>query len=66
MQEAGQLLDDHVRYEERAFFEAVQKALSPDELDQMGRALDKERDARGGPSCAVDLSAGRPGLEPIR
>lgn len=66
MQEAGQLLDDHVRYEERAFFEAVQRALSPDALDELGEALEKERAARGGPSCAANPSAGRPDREPIR
>lgn len=66
MQEAGRLLDDHVRYEERAFFEAVQKALSPEQLDDLGKALEKEREARGGPSCAGNLSAGPPDLEPIR
>jgi len=66
MQEAGQLLDDHVRYEERAFFEAVQQALTAQQLHDLGRALEAAREARGGPSCAVNLSAGRPDPSPTR
>jgi hypothetical protein len=54
---AGQLIDDHVRYEERAFFEEVQKKLTREALQVLGRALDAERTARGAPGCAVNLSA---------
>lgn len=54
MAEAGQLLDDHVRYEERAFFEGVQRALSADALTEIGRAIDANRVARGAaPGCAL-------------
>jgi hemerythrin-like domain-containing protein len=66
MQETGQLLDDHVRYEERAFFEALQRTLSPEALDLLGQALAAEREARGGPTCPVNLSADRPDPSPIR
>ena len=54
MAEAGQLLDDHVRYEERHFFEAVQRALPAADLDEIGRAIEASRAARGvaGPACA--------------
>ena len=47
MEEAGTLLHDHVRYEERVFFMGVQAALSPEQLDGLGRALEERRDARG-------------------
>ena len=47
MEEAARLLHDHVRYEERVFFMEVQAALSPEALDQMGRALEDRRAARG-------------------
>lgn len=55
MAQAGQLLDDHVRFEERCFFEGVQRALSADALLQIGRAIEANRAARGaaGPSCAL-------------
>jgi hemerythrin-like domain-containing protein len=54
MAEAGQLLDDHVRYEERHFFEVVQRALPAADLDEIGRAIEASRAARGvaGPACA--------------
>ena len=47
MEEAARLLHDHVRYEERVFFMDVQAALSPEELDRLGRALEEHRAARG-------------------
>lgn len=54
MAEAGQLLDDHVRYEERAFFESVQRASSAEVLGEIGRAIDANREARGvAPGCAL-------------
>jgi hemerythrin len=51
--ELGQLLDDHVRYEERAFFETLQRHLSAAELAELGRRLDARRGERGAPSCPV-------------
>lgn len=49
--ELGQLLDDHVRYEERAFFETLQRHLSAAELAELGQKLDARRSERGAPSC---------------
>ena len=47
MEEAAALLHDHVRYEERVFFMGVQAALSPGQLEELGRALEERRAARG-------------------
>lgn len=60
MAQAGQLLDDHVRFEERCFFEGVQRALSADALLEIGRAIEANRAARGvaGPACALPLRLG--------
>ncbi len=49
----GSLLHDHVRYEERAWFEALQARLGAPELLRLGRALEAHREARGGPGCAL-------------
>jgi len=54
MGELGSLLHDHVRFEERAFFETLQARLGADELARLGRALAAHREARGrGPGCAL-------------
>lgn len=54
MAQAGQLLDDHVRFEERAFFEGLQRRLSPDALAEIGREIEANRAARGvAMSCAL-------------
>jgi hemerythrin-like domain-containing protein len=45
--ELGDLIHDHVRYEERALFESLQRALGGDELAALGEALDAHRRARG-------------------
>jgi hemerythrin-like domain-containing protein len=39
LNELGDLLRDHVRFEERELFPLVEDALSPDALDALGRAL---------------------------
>lgn len=53
LKEIGVLLDDHVRFEERAFFMAVQAMLTPPAMGALGRALYERRSARGvGASCA--------------
>lgn len=50
----GQLLDDHVRFEERSFFMAVQAVLSDTELSGLERAMNEHREARGAvPGCAL-------------
>lgn len=50
----GELLHDHVRYEERALFERLQQTLSPQALDSLGRTLEEHRRARGrAPGCAL-------------
>ena len=46
MKELGELLDDHVRYEERAFFESVQRGLDAAALDDLGRRLAAARGTR--------------------
>ena len=45
-QEIGQLLDDHVRFEERSFFMKVQTGLSPSALEDLQRALRDRRNGR--------------------
>ena len=35
----GDLLHDHVRFEERELFEILERRLSPDELERLGAAL---------------------------
>jgi iron-sulfur cluster repair protein YtfE (RIC family) len=47
MKDLGRLLHDHVRYEERVFFMALQAALPADALEAMGAALEAHRAARG-------------------
>jgi hypothetical protein len=48
----GDLLHDHVRYEERTLFECLQERLSPSELADLGRRLEARRRAREvGPGC---------------
>ncbi len=50
----GELLDDHVRFEERAFFMRVQERLDAAALETLGRALDRHRQARGvAPGCVL-------------
>jgi len=51
--ELGDLLHDHVRFEERGLFEALQRALAQEALADLGRALEAHRLARGrAPDCA--------------
>lgn len=48
----GELLDDHVRFEERAFFMRVQEGLDAPTLARLAQALAHQRAARGAaPSC---------------
>jgi hypothetical protein len=54
MQAVGDRLHDHVRFEERVLFENVQSRLPSADLDDMGRALEAHRVARGrAASCLV-------------
>lgn len=54
MAQAGQLLDGHVRFEERSFFEGLQRTLSAGALEEIGRAIEANRAARGAaPGCAL-------------
>lgn len=54
LQALGELLHDHVRFEERSFFMRVQERLSAEALDALGQALDRQRRARGkAPGCAL-------------
>jgi len=39
LKKIGSLLDDHVRFEERAFFMGVQAMLKPEALKTLGKAL---------------------------
>jgi hypothetical protein len=45
--ELAQLLDDHVRFEERAYFMRVQEVLPPEALRALGERLEAFRSARG-------------------
>jgi hypothetical protein len=47
LREIGDLLHDHVRFEERVFFERVQEGLPEPALREIGRAIDAHREARG-------------------
>jgi hemerythrin-like domain-containing protein len=52
MNEIGWLVHDHVRFEERVLFEAVQSRLGPEELTEIGSGLVAHRAARGlAPGC---------------
>ena len=44
--EIGWLVHDHVRFEERVLFEEVQSRLGPEELGELGRALEAHRAGR--------------------
>jgi hypothetical protein len=46
MNEVASLLDDHVRYEERAYFMAVQDRLDPPALREIGSRLEQRRQLR--------------------
>jgi hypothetical protein len=45
--ELGRRLHDHVRFEERIFFEELQRRLEPDALDALGTRLESHRELRG-------------------
>jgi len=50
----GSLLHDHVRFEERSWFETLQARLASGKLARLGRELEAHREARGrGPGCAL-------------
>ena len=54
MAQLGSLLHDHVRFEERAWFEALQARLLSEELARIGRELEAHREARGrGRGCSL-------------
>jgi iron-sulfur cluster repair protein YtfE (RIC family) len=38
-------LDDHVRFEERQLFPLIEESISPQELQKIGKILEKENDA---------------------
>lgn len=39
--ELGQLLDDHVRFEERELFPMIEEALGPDDLNRLAAAIER-------------------------
>jgi hemerythrin-like domain-containing protein len=39
VRELGERLDAHVRHEERVLFPAIEQALSPEQLERLGRAV---------------------------
>jgi iron-sulfur cluster repair protein YtfE (RIC family) len=47
MRAIGDDLHDHVRFEERVFFEAIQQRLAPEEMGRVGQALETHRRDRG-------------------
>ncbi len=54
--ELGPLLDDHVRYEERAFYETLQRHLGAEQLARIGQALEARRAERGVSACPAPPS----------
>lgn len=54
MKDLGDRLHDHVRFEERVFFESIQAGLSEDQLAAAGRSIDAHRRDRGlGVGCRL-------------
>lgn len=54
MAQLGSLLHDHVRFEERAWFETLQARLPSEELARIGRELEAHRESRGrGQGCSL-------------
>ena len=50
----GQLLHDHVRYEERAAFTEIQKSLDEAQLAELGESIERHRSERGvAPGCPL-------------
>jgi hemerythrin-like domain-containing protein len=47
MQDLGERLHDHVRFEERIFFEVIQDRLTAKDLEAVGRSILEHREARG-------------------
>jgi hemerythrin-like domain-containing protein len=41
LRELGQLLDDHVRFEERELFPMIERALAPDDLGRLAIAIER-------------------------
>jgi hemerythrin-like domain-containing protein len=48
-------LSEHVRKEERQLFEALQKLLSPEEMDRLGKAMEEFFASSGMPGAACGL-----------
>ena len=48
----GQRLHDHVRFEERVLFELLERRLSPEDLERLGRAVDAAEREAGSPEGA--------------
>ena len=53
MRELGRLLDDHVRFEERSYFETVQRGLDEEALEELRVAMESKRVERPGRSCTA-------------
>jgi hypothetical protein len=51
--EIGELIDDHVRFEERAYFMTVQARLDEGALGELGRLLLERRATRPGRACSL-------------
>ncbi len=52
--ELGQLLHDHVRYEERVAFMEIQKSLDEGQLAKLGESIERHRQERGvAPGCPL-------------
>jgi hemerythrin-like domain-containing protein len=43
--ELGQLLHDHVRFEERELFPMIERALGPDDLNRLASAIERAEEA---------------------
>jgi hemerythrin-like domain-containing protein len=53
MAELASLLDDHIRYEERAYFMTAQERLDPGTLAAIGAAIGRRRLGRRAPSTSA-------------
>lgn len=45
LRDLGQLLDDHVRFEERELFPIVEGALAPEDLDRLAIAIERAEES---------------------
>lgn len=57
----GRLLHDHIRWEERSFFPALQESIGAEDLERLDRAMQRLEDERPGSRRRGDPRPGSPG-----